>query len=141
LQTNISIYLPSIPFLLLSFAKKSMKDFKKLTVWNQGISLVVSIYKLSSTFPKEEKYSLCDQMKRSAISIPSNISEGCSRNSEKEKSRFLEIALGSSFELETQLLICQRLGYLNQIDLEILIESIAQTQRMLSGFLAKLRKV
>lgn len=118
-----------------------MKDVKKLTVWNQGISVVESIYKLSFTFPKEEKYSLCDQMRRSAISIPSNISEGCSRNSEKDKARFLEIALGSSFELETQLLICQRLGYLNQKDLEILVESITQIQRMLSGFMAKLRKV
>jgi len=118
-----------------------MKNFKNLAVWNHGMDLVEAIYKLSLNIPKEEKYSLCDQMRRSSISIPSNISEGSSRNSEKDKAVFLDIALGSSFELETQILICQRLGYLNEKDSKKLIDSVTQLQRMLSGFMAKLRTV
>ncbi|PLX22308.1 MAG: diversity-generating retroelement protein bAvd family protein [Marinilabiliales bacterium] len=86
-----------------------MKDFKKLNVWQKGIDLVTSIYKISKNFPSEEKYGLSSQITRAAVSIPSNIAEGSSRFSEKDYFRFLEIALGSAFELETQLMIVEKL--------------------------------
>lgn len=82
-----------------------MKDFKNLKVWQKGIKLVVDIYKTSKKFPQEELYGLTSQMRRSAISVPSNIAEGCGRNSDKDFNRFLEISLGSSFELENKLLL------------------------------------
>jgi four helix bundle protein len=77
-----------------------MKDFKKLNVWQKSMELVTFVYKVSKEFPVEEKYGLTSQITRSAISIPSNIAEGSSRFSERDYFRFLEIALGSAFELK-----------------------------------------
>ena len=76
-----------------------MKNFKNLKVWQKGIELVINVYKDSMKFPKEELYGLTSQIRRSAVSIPSNIAEGSGRNSDKEFNRFLDISLGSSFEL------------------------------------------
>lgn len=81
-----------------------MRDFKKYDIWNDSMKLVKQVYQFSETLPKEEKFGFVSQMCRAAISIPSNIAEGTSRNSDAEFKRFLEIAIGSSFELETQLL-------------------------------------
>jgi len=80
-----------------------MRDFRKLEIWKDSIQLVEEVYSITRKFPDTEKFGLTSQMNRSAISIPYNIAEGCSRSSIIEFSRFLEIALGSSFELETQL--------------------------------------
>ncbi|MES2689802.1 MAG: four helix bundle protein [Bacteroidota bacterium] len=79
-----------------------MRDFRTLDIWKDGMSKVVSTYKIVSTFPMDERFGLRSQMSRSAVSIPSNIAEGCSRHSEIEFKRFLEIAIGSAFELETR---------------------------------------
>ncbi len=87
-----------------------MKDHKDLIVWQKSMLLVIEVYKLILFLPKEETYGLSDQMRRAAVSIPSNISEGNSRESKKEFLHFLSIAQGSNAELETQLLICQQLG-------------------------------
>ena len=87
-----------------------MQTHKDLDVWKLGMDLVEKIYVITKDFPKEELYGLTSQVRRSAVSIPSNIAEGCSRSSNKELIRFLEIALGSSFELETQLLVAIDLG-------------------------------
>ncbi|WP_139135180.1 four helix bundle protein [Roseivirga sp. 4D4] len=78
-----------------------MRDFKKLKIWQSGIQLVEQVYQVTNTFPNAEKFGLTSQMTRAAVSIPSNIAEGGARNSQKEYKRFLEIALGSAFELET----------------------------------------
>ncbi len=78
-----------------------MKDYRKLRVWKKGIEIVKLTYQLTKELPSEEKFNLVSQMNRSAVSIPSNIAEGSSRKSEKDYYRFLEIALGSSFELDT----------------------------------------
>lgn len=80
-------------------------NFRELKIWKQSMDLVFEVYKLTQQLPDVEKFSLISQINRSVISIPSNIAEGTSRNSKKEISRFLEIALGSSYELETQLLL------------------------------------
>lgn len=78
-----------------------MKDFKSLKVWQKGIKLVIEIYKSTKHFPQEELYGLTSQMRRSSVSIPSNIAEGSGRSSDKDFHRFLEISIGSAFELET----------------------------------------
>ena len=117
-----------------------MKDFKKLNVWQRSIELVASVYKISKDFPIEEKYGLISQITRSAVSIPSNIAEGSSRFSEKDYFRFLEIALGSAFELETQLIIANKLEIANSIELTKLIEETKTIQKMLSGFMSKLKR-
>lgn len=91
-----------------------MKTHKDLEVWKDSMDLVEQIYMQTRTFPGEEKYSLVSQMRRSAVSVPSNIAEGASRYSPKEFTQFLYIGLGSLTELETQLLLSERLGYLNK---------------------------
>ena len=90
-----------------------MRDFRKLEVWEQSMQLVKMVYKLCETFPKSETYGIKQQIQRCSVSIPSNIAEGCSRDSSKDFSRFIQIALGSSFELETQLLLAKDFEYYN----------------------------
>lgn len=84
-----------------------MRDFKKLEIWKNGITIVKHVYSLVQKLPSEEKFGLKSQLSRAAVSVPSNIAEGCSRNSEVEFKRFLEISLGSLFEVETQLIISE----------------------------------
>jgi len=110
-----------------------MKDFKSLKIWHKGINLVVDIYKTSKEFPQEELYGLTSQMRRSAISIPSNIAEGSGRNSDKEFNRFLDISLGSSFELETQIIIAHELKFLSNEDFLKLIDKVQEEQKMITG--------
>ena len=94
--------------------------YKKLKVWQKAMQLVVQVYKATKNFPKHEQYGLISQLRRSVVSIPSNIAEGHGRNSDKEIVRFLDIARGSIFELDTQLEISRQLSYLNPKDFEIL---------------------
>ena len=117
-----------------------MKDFKKLNVWQKSIELVTSIYKTSKDFPTEEKYGLTSQITRAAVSIPSNIAEGSSRHSEKDYFKFLEIALGSAFELETQLIIVGKLNITNSLELQKIIDDTKSVQKMLSGLMHKLNR-
>ncbi len=93
-----------------------MKTLKDLEVWKKGITLVTDIYVLTKNFPKEEVYGLTNQLRRAAVSIPSNIAEGAARQSNKEFIHFLYIALGSFVELDTQLIIAQNLNYINEKD-------------------------
>lgn len=78
-----------------------MRNFKELKIWQKGFEVAVKSFKLTASFPKEEKYGITSQITRAAVSIPSNIAEGSSRSSEKDYNRFLELSLGSTFELET----------------------------------------
>lgn len=93
-----------------------MANHKELTVWKKSMDFVIDIYNLAKVFPKEEMFNLTSQIKRSAVSIPSNIAEGAGRQSKTECIRFLYISLGSASELETQLEIAYRLGFVQQID-------------------------
>lgn len=116
-----------------------MRDFKKLEIWNNGIELVKQVYKLSRSFPSEERFGLTSQITRAVVSIPSNIAEGCSRNSEIEFKRFLEIAIGSLFEVQTQLIIAKELNFLEKSDsseIEILLEKEA---RMINSLISKIK--
>lgn len=92
-----------------------MKNFKELKIWQKGAELAVNSYKLADTFPKTEKYSLSQQITRASVSIPSNITEGSGRSSEKEYARFLGGSPGSSSELETQYLIVQKINFGDQL--------------------------
>ena len=118
-----------------------MYNFEKLEVWHVARKLVTATYKLLQGFPTEERFALCDQIRRAAISIPSNIAEGGSRISPKEQMHFMEIAYGSLMELYCQLLIATDIGYLQQ-DQTDLIEAhrlIDQTAKMLSGLRKSLK--
>ncbi len=106
-----------------------MRNFRELMVWQRSFELVNDIYDASNALPSDEKFGLKSQIRRSAVSIPSNIAEGCSRRTNKDLARFLEIAIGSSFELETQLLIAKRREMLNKSKNESIIDELHEIQK------------
>ena len=108
-----------------------MNYFKELKVWQKAIDLVTETYAKSQEFPKEELYGLTSQIRRSAVSIPSNIAEGCGRRTSKDFANFLGISLGSAFELETQLIIARNLNFLNSEDFKNLESEIHHIQNMI----------
>ena len=117
-----------------------MKNFKQLKIWQKGFTIAIDAYKLIETFPKAERYWLSSQITEAAVSIPSNIAEGSSRSSEKDYGRFIEISLGSSFELETQVLISQALNFGDQALRKKLLFEIEQEHKMIHTFLNTLKK-
>jgi four helix bundle protein len=117
-----------------------MRDFRKLTIWQEGINIVKMTYSLSKLLPKEEIYGLKSQVERAAVSIPSNIAEGCSRSSEADLNRFLEYSLGSSFELETQLIVIKEIYNFNAAHTDELITQNNNLQKMIHSFISKLNK-
>ena len=106
-----------------------MRNFRTLNVYHQSIAFATSIYQTTESFPAKEKYGLSSQLQRAAVSIPSNIAEGSSRRTSAEFARFLDIAIGSAFELETQLTIAHNIGYLNNETLQKLIEELTSIQK------------
>ena len=108
-----------------------MHNFKELIVWQKARNLVKDIYHSSRSFPEEEKFGLVSQMRRAAVSIPSNIAEGAGRGSNKEFVRFLDIACGSAFELETQLILCLDLDFLPEAEFRNLEVKVQEIQRMI----------
>ncbi len=111
-----------------------MRNFKELRIWKNGIDIAVKTYRVTETFPKEDKYTIVQQMNRAGVSIASNIAEGSSRKSEKDYSRFIEIALGSTYELETQVIIAEQLNKGDKKLLQELKDALIDEQRMLTGF-------
>lgn len=114
-----------------------MRDHKDLEVWKLAIDLVLEIYGATTSFPKGELFGLTAQMRRAAVSIPSNISEGAARQTGKEFVQFLFIALGSASELETQLIIAEKLHYLQNAD--TLLARISSTKKLLNGLIRHYR--
>lgn len=112
-----------------------MKTHKDLDVWNHGIDFVTELYQVTTQFPKEEIYGITSQMRRAAVSIPSNIAEGAARCHKNEFRQFLYIALSSAAELETQLIISERLSYFPNIQKENLIAKLNTISRMLQGLI------
>ena len=119
-------------------SKEMISDYKQLNVWLKSIELVTNVYELVKKMPREELYSLADQIKRSAVSVPSNIAEGSGRNITKEYIQFLYIALGSASELETQLIIGKNLGFFH--DIEMYMKEINDIRKMLNGLINSLKK-
>lgn len=117
-----------------------LKSYKDLLIWQKGIVLVVKVYKLVNEFPKEELFALSSQIKRASVSIPSNISEGYGRNSDKSFSHFLDISRGSLNELETQLIIARELEFITDFELynEVLL-LITEESKMINAFSKKLK--
>jgi four helix bundle protein len=114
----------------------TMRDFNRLEVWRRAHSNAVAIYELTAGFPREERYGLVSQLRRAAVSIPSNIAEGSSRSSRRDYARFLEIAMGSSSECDYQLLLARDLGYIGNERHERLHREVNEIRRMLSGLRA-----
>lgn len=115
-----------------------MKDFKKLLVWQKAMKVTDLVFDLYEELPWQKVAELKGQSTRAAISIASNIAEGNSRRSEKDKVRFMEIALGSAFELETQALVLMHRKWSPKDEAEALLEAVREVQRMLAGFMATL---
>jgi len=116
------------------------KPHKKLDLWKKAVDLVQQIYALTKTFPKNEDYSLTNQMRRAAISVPSNIAEGAARQTKKEFIQFLHMSQGSLSELDTHLEIAIRLGYLSDDQSKESSEIMQNVDRMLSGLIKSLKK-
>lgn len=106
-----------------------MRNFRTLNVYQQAIAFANKIYQTTDSFPVKEKYGLCSQMQRAAVSIPSNIAEGSSRRTSADFARFLDAAIGSAFELETQLTIAHNIGYLDIETYQTLIEGLTSIQK------------
>jgi len=117
-----------------------MRSFKDLAIWKRSFELVDKVYDQSNLLPKDEKFGLASQIKRSAVSIPSNIAEGCSRKTNKEVARYLEIAIGSAFELETQILIAEKRKMLDKANTAPILDELRQIQKMIYAFREKLSK-
>jgi len=110
-----------------------MKTHKDLVVWQKAIDLVVYVYKITASFPDNEKFGITNQIRRSVVSIPSNIAEGAARNSDKEFLHFLSISLGSLAELETQLIISNKLKYISDSILETCNIELTSIRKMILG--------
>lgn len=116
-----------------------IKDFRDLEVWKKGIEIVKDIYQITESFPKSELYGLVSQMRRSGVSIPSNIAEGFNRIHNKEYRQFLYIALGSCAELETQTEISSELKYLDAVNKKMLLDKLDHESRMLTNLIKKIK--
>ena len=117
----------------------AVSNYQDLIIWQKSMELAKKVYVVVKLLPKEELYALSDQIRRSVVSIPSNIAEGCARESKSEMTYFLRIAKGSAAELETQLLLCLNIGYLKKQDLEPLISLLDEISRMLRSLMKPMR--
>ncbi|MEO6173810.1 MAG: four helix bundle protein [Flavobacterium circumlabens] len=115
-----------------------MHQFKELLIWKKSRLFCSEIYSATANFPSEEKFGITNQLRRASVSIPSNIAEGSSRNSNKDFARFLEIAIGSAYEVETQLLISSDLGFINEESTNELTTMLEEIIKMTSRFRATL---
>ncbi|MFV8361297.1 four helix bundle protein [Flavobacterium sp. LS1P3] len=115
-----------------------MHRFKVLEIWKKSRFFCSEIYKVTLSFPNDEKFGLTNQLRRASVSIPSNIAEGSSRQSNKDFARFLEIAIGSAYEVETQILISSDLGFITPEDLKELSDMLNEIIKMTSRFRATL---
>jgi len=117
-----------------------MQDFKNLKVWEKAHSFVFKIYKITNEFPKEDQYNLVSQIRRAAVSIPTNIAEGCGKNSSIELARYCQISMGSTTELEYLLLLSNELNYISDDKYKNLYNELVEIKKMLSSLLQKIRK-
>jgi four helix bundle protein len=113
---------------------KLKHNFKNIKVWQKSVDLAVKVYQMTTTFPSEEKFGMTSQIRRSSVSIPSNIAEGSARNTSRAFTNCLDISLGESFELETQAIIAHRVGLLEQELFDSMNQDIDEIQKMIIGF-------
>lgn len=116
-------------------------NFRELIVWKKSIELSNRVYQLTKTFPSSELYALTSQMQRAAVSIAANIAEGAGRVTDKDFAHFLSIALGSAYELETELVLAQNFGYVDELVCSEMSSLIVEVQKMLCNLINKINKV
>ena len=116
----------------------AIKSYRDLQVWQKGVQLASLVYQTSRAVPKDEQFGLISQMRRAAVSVPSNIAEGYGRRSRADYVRFLNVAMGSLFELQTQAEIAANLGYFNDAESQPLVADAREVERMLSALIRKL---
>lgn len=114
-----------------------MHNFREFKVWKKGIDLAVEIYKITNSFPVEERFGLTAQIRRCTVSISSNFAEGCGRKTDKDLSNFLSISLGSQYELETQLVIANEVGILDSASFDRLLKELNEIQKMTYSLIDK----
>lgn len=112
-------------------------NYKNLAAYKESKALVIAVYELLKKFPKEEQYALCDQLRRAAISVPSNLAEGSGRTSAKDQAHFIEMAFGSLMEVDCQIEIARDLGYVTGEDVEHIEQLVAANAALLSGIRRK----
>jgi four helix bundle protein len=117
-----------------------MRDFRQIGVWAKAHALTLQVYKTTTTFPREERYGLTSQLRRAAASIPANIAEGYGRVGDAELARFLQIGMGSAYEVEYHLLLARDLDFLTDSDYQPLQSLTIEVKKMLSGLLSKVRR-
>ena len=116
-----------------------MRDFQSLVVWQKSHEWVLEIYQITGKFPEEERFGLVTQLRRSAASVPANIAEGCGRESDKERARFMSIAAGSASESEYHLLLVHDLGFLDKDSYQRLDHQVKEIKKMLNSFIKTLK--
>jgi four helix bundle protein len=116
-----------------------MNNYKELKVWQKSVELSTKIYQITTGFPKDELYGLTSQLRRTAVSVPSNITEGSGRGTNKDFSHFLCIGLGSAFELETQIIIAGKLQMVKQEDATEILNEVTEIQKMIRGLQKSLK--
>lgn len=114
-----------------------MRNYRELQVWAKAHSLMLDLYGLSRSFPRDEVYGVTSQLRRAALSIGSNLAEGCGRRTSGELAHFVRIAMGSASELDYQLLVCHDLGYLKATDFQRTSKNLVEIRKMLTSFLNK----
>lgn len=119
--------------------EKKARNFREYPVWRDAVEFSTMVYKVTGELPWFEKKGLCDQLQRAVVSIASNIAEGSARPSDTEFAHFLDIALGSSFEAETQLIIANRIGYVSEELFQTLLSRLSSIERQLNGLIRNLR--
>ena len=117
-----------------------MRKFRELKIWQKGMNIVTGVYRLTALLPVDEKFGLKAQLQRAEVSIPSNIAERCSRAGEQEFKRFLEIAIGSAYELETQLKISLNLDLIPKGTVDPILSMVSQEQKMLNSFISTVKR-
>jgi four helix bundle protein len=116
-----------------------IKTYKDLVVWQKAMDLAAEVYLLAKRLPKEETYALANQMRRAVSAVPSNIAEGFGRGTNRDYANFLSIARGSTFETETQLLLCVRVKYLTEADISTAVTLLAEVGKMINSVISMLR--
>lgn len=119
--------------------QNKIRNFTDLFIWQRGHKLVLNLYKITSKFPKEEKYALSDQIKRASVSITSNIAEGFGRTGMNDKSHFYNMALGSVYEIQNQLIIARDLEYVNKNECDVLLGECTEISKMTLVLIKKVR--
>ena len=120
--------------------EKKARNFREYRIWQEAVAMSTKVYEVTATLPYFEKKGLCDQLQRAVVSIASNIAEGCARPTDNDFAHFLDMALGSAYEVETQLLIAKNLNYLPEDHYQSLFEELQNIERQISALIGKVRR-